>query len=156
MAVTKNADNKKIWDSVRDYFPHPYTEKNAVDFIIRTRSFNPPCDFAITLDGEAIGAIGYILQNDVQRISAEVGYWIGESHWNKGIVSKVLDDFSGFLFYERGLENIYATVFSTNPASMRVLEKAGFSFVGIMHNAAIKNGVLVDLHYYEKVKPGGK
>ena len=151
-SIAEHANNIKVANNVRDHFPHPDSVTDAEAFIAHTRTLDPLCDFAIVVDGKAVGTVGYMPHTDVQRVSAEIGYWIGEKYWGKGIVAKIVADFTDFVFRERGLNHLYGNVFSTNLPSMRVLEKAGFRFVGIMHGAAIKNGRIIDLHYYEKVK----
>lgn len=148
-SLAHHADNINIWNNTRDYLPHPYTEQDAVDFIARAIGKEPTTEFAIDYRGKAIGAIGYVPQTDVSRISAEVGYWLGESFWNLGIVTQVLTAFVDYIFKNTDIIHLYANIFEGNTASMRVLEKAGFTPVGIMHRAAIKNGRIIDIHFYE-------
>lgn len=154
-SIARHANNINVWNNVRDYFPHPYTLADAGEFIAYCLSRSPQTDYAIDVDGQAVGVIGIVPRTDVQRISAEVGYWLGEDLWGKGIATKVLRDFTEYIFSTTGYVHLFATVFGTNHASMRVLEKAGFSFVGVMHKAAVKNGRMIDLHIYEKLKPDG-
>ncbi len=82
--------NKNIWDNLRDYIPYPYTEKDAIEYIKFCNSQNPQTYFAIEFNGELVGSIGLILQKDVYRKSAEIGYWIGEEYWGSGITSKAV------------------------------------------------------------------
>lgn len=151
-SLTRHADNVLIWNNVRDYFPHPYKRTDADTFIAFASGKSPVQDFAIVVDGEAVGCIGYIPGTDVERVSAEVGYWLGEAHWGRGIASEALDAMAEHIFATTGILRLFATVFSHNAASMRVLEKAGFRPVGILRNAAVKNGRVIDLHYYERIK----
>lgn len=151
-SLAKHADNIKVWNNLRDHLPNPYTLADADSFIAHCSSQSPPTDFAIDISGNTVGVIGYIPRTDVERISAEIGYWVGEEFWNRGIATKVLTDFTNYIFRETNLVHLFAIVFSTNPASMRVLEKAGFNFVGKLHRAAVKNGKIIDLHIYEKLK----
>ena len=151
-SLARHADNINIWNNTRDYLPHPYTGRDAEEFIALASSASPMVNFAIDVDGRAVGAIGYVPLSDIQRISAEVGYWLGEEYWGRGIMSQVLADFTEYIFAETGIIHLYANVFEDNAASMRVLEKAGFTPVGVMHRAAVKNGRVIDLHYYEKLK----
>lgn len=153
-SLTRHADNVKVWNNVRDYMPYPYTPEDADSFIAGCTARDPQTDFAIDVGGEAVGAIGIIPGSDVQRISAEVGYWLGEEYWGRGIMTRVLSVFADHIFSTTSVSHLSATVFGTNPASSRVLEKAGFRHVGVYRKAAVKNGLLVDLHCYEKLKPG--
>ena len=79
------ANNKKIWDNLRDYIPFPYTINDAISFINMVKDQKPVMTFAIEFDGHLCGVIGLVAQKDVYRKTAEVGYWIGEPYWNKGI-----------------------------------------------------------------------
>ena len=151
-SIARHADNINVWNDTRDYLPNPYTEQDAVSFITAVTSNDSTTDFVIDVDGEAVGAIGFIPQSDVQRFSAEIGYWLGEEFWNRGIATEALRFTVDHIFRETDMIHLFASTFGGNTASMRVLEKGGFRKVGVMHNAAVKNGRLVDMHYYEKVK----
>ena len=82
--------------------------------------------FAIEVEGKAVGSIGFGSEGDVERVTAEVGYWIGEKYWGHGIMSKVLEDITEYAFQNFHYEKLYTIVFSTNPASMHV-SKSGVS-----------------------------
>ena len=151
--LAKHANNIHVWNNLRDYFPHPYTEDDGELFIqMVLNKPAPTTDFAIDIDGKAVGGIGIILNKDVERISAEIGYWLGESYWNKGIITHAIKQISEYVFAKFPVIKIYATVFSYNVASMRALEKAGFIKEGILKQAAIKNEKVIDLHYYGLLK----
>ncbi|MDT7828060.1 GNAT family protein [Pricia sp. S334] len=147
------ANNKKIWDNVRDAFGHPYTEKNAEEFIQRQAKSDTEDVFAIDCQGELCGLIGLILQNDIYRKSAEIGYWIGEPFWGKGIVTKAIELITIYAFDKLILIRIFAGVFEYNVASMRVLEKNGFQKEGIAKKAVFKNGEFWDEHRYGLLSP---
>ncbi len=148
-SLVKNANNINIWNNVRDYFPNPYTNKDGVRFLkMMLRKGKPTTDFAIEIDGEAVGGIGVIIQSDVEKISAEIGYWLGEDYWNKGIMTRAVKEMVDYVFSNLPVKKLYAPVFDFNTASHRVLEKAGFKREGILKKAAIKNGKIIDLHYY--------
>lgn len=151
-SLSRHADNINIWNNTRDALPHPYTVEDGREFIKYATGTAVTTDFAIEVDGAAVGSIGYKPGSDVQKISAEVGYWLGEEFWNRGIASQVLASFCDHIFAATGISHLYANVFAGNVASMRVLEKAGFRPAGIMHRAAVKNGQMIDLYYYEKLK----
>ena len=152
-SLAEHANNIHVWNNLRDYFPHPYTESDGEEFIrMVLEKPAPVSDFAIDIDGKAVGGIGIILNKDVERISAEIGYWLGESYWNKGIMSQAIKQISEYIFTGFPIIKIYANVFSHNAASMRALEKAGFIKEGILKQTAIKNGKVIDLHYYGLLK----
>lgn len=142
-------NNKKIWDNCRDALPYPYKLENAHAFIQIIRQKKGIHDFCIEVNGKAVGNIGFIPESDVQRFSAEVGYLIGEPYWNQGIVTKALQDAIRYYFDNTPIIRLFAFVFEYNIASMRVLEKTGFSKTGIMRKAIYKNERFLDAHYYE-------
>jgi RimJ/RimL family protein N-acetyltransferase len=147
------ANNIHIWNNIRDYFPHPYSELDGTAFISHVRTKPKPItDFAIEIAGEAVGGIGITPNADVERITAEIGYWLGEPFWNKGIMTHVIQDVANYTFTHFPITKLYAPVFEFNQASMRVLEKAGFIKEAILRKAAIKNNKVIDLHYYVRFK----
>ena len=152
-SLAENANNINIWNNVRDYFPHPYTEKDAQDFIqMVLNKPEPLTDFAIEIEGEAVGGIGIVPQTDVHAITTEIGYWLGEKYWNQGIMSSAVKQMVKYTFENFPVTKIFAPVFEFNIASMRVLEKAGFVREAILKKSAIKNGKTIDLHYYGLIK----
>ena len=150
--MARHANNHEISRYLRDLFPHPYSVKDARTFITRALSKNPREEYAIASETELIGCIGLIPQTDVNRLTAEIGYWLGQPYQNRGIMSQAVRLFSGYVFENYHVIRLYATVFSNNPASMRVLEKAGYSCEGIMKAGVIKEGRILDAHLYAKVK----
>ena len=151
-SLAKHANNIHIWDNVRDRFPHPYSEDDAIEFIRFTMESNTVFDFAIVVDSEAVGGVGIVSCTDIERISAEVGYWIGEEFWGRGIVTSALVQVVNYAFNTLSLVRLFAGVFEFNEASMRVLEKVGFKKESVIRKAAIKNGHIIDLHYYSLIK----
>jgi [ribosomal protein S5]-alanine N-acetyltransferase len=139
-SLVRHANNHKIWQNVRDAFPSPYTTADAEDWIDKAGSDDPITSFAIEVDGAAVGGIGVVLQGDIFRRSAEIGYWLGEEYWGRGIVTEAVKVFTEWAFANFDLCRIYAGVFEWNPASARVLEKAGFEFEGRMKKAVTKEG----------------
>ncbi|MGB5500231.1 MAG: GNAT family protein [Maribacter sp.] len=146
------ANNKKIYDNVRDHFPYPYNEDDAKAFINTTIEEDPKQNFGIEYEGNICGAIGLILQKDVYRKSAEMGYWIGEPYWGKGFATKAIELITEYGFDNLNLLRIYAGVFDFNIASMKVLEKNGFKKEGISRDAVLKNGRIRNEHRYYKLK----
>jgi len=143
-SLARHADNRKIWLQVRDRFPNPYTLVAAESWVAAASAADPETQFAIEVDGEAAGGIGVFLQQDVERYSAEIGYWLGEAHWNRGITTRAVQRFTEFAFDRFGLCRIYANVFTTNPGSCRVLERAGYQLEGRLRRSAVKDGQVLD------------
>ena len=150
--LVKYANNRKIWLNLRDGFPHPYTLDNAHAFINMASSQNPITIFAIATMQEAIGAIGLTINQDVHRFTAEMGYWLAEPYWGKGIMTETVSKFSEYGFERLGLIRIYAEPYAHNAGSCRVLEKAGFELEGRLRNSALKDGQIVDQFLYAKIK----
>ncbi len=152
-SLAENANNINIWNYVRDCFPYPYTEADGEQFIrMVLNSKKPSCELAIEIDNKAVGGIAIKTQSDVERISAEIGYWIGEKYWNKGIMTNVVKKMTDYVFANFPVKKLYAPVFDFNKASHRVLEKAGFKKEAVLKKAAVKNGKIIDLHYYSFIK----
>lgn len=145
------ANNKKIWDNLRDYIPHPYTLNDAEWFIGQCLQESQPLTFAIEYKRELCGVIGLVPQKDVYRKSAEIGYWVGEPFWNMGIATIAVKLISEYGFIELSLVRIFTAVFEYNPTSMKVLERNGYIKEGIFKKAVIKNGELWDEHRYAKI-----
>jgi len=146
------ANNKNVWDNLRDYIPHPYTEKDAEDYIIFCNNQNPMTNFAIEYNNELVGTIGLILQKDVYRKSAEIGYWIGEPYWGKGIVTKAVELMVEYGFQNLDIIRIFTGVFDFNIGSQKVLEKNGFEKEAVFKNAIFKNGKICNEVKYAKIK----
>jgi len=151
-SLVKNANNKKIWDNLRDDFPNPYTEMAAEQWINIANQSNPSTNFAIIYKEKAIGGIGIIVQSDVYRRNAEIGYWIGEGYWHKGFVTKALKAMVEYTFKTFDVDRIFAQVFESNIASKRVLEKAGFSFEARLRKSIVKNNQIQDCLIFSILK----
>ena len=148
------ANNRRIWLNVRDRFPHPYTRADGQRFIREARRMQPETFFAIDVDGRAVGGIGFVLQEDVERVSAEVGYWLGEPYWGRNITTQALIAVTRYAIERHGLTRIFALPFASNAASCRVLEKAGYQLEARLRRSAIKDGQIVDQCQYSFVAPG--
>ena len=144
------ANNKKIWDRVRDYFPYPYTESDAREFIFSALESDPPLSLAMESQGQFCGVVGLMPQTDVNRKTAEIGYWIGEPFWNQGLATEAVKQMCEYGF-GLGFARLQAGVFDFNQASMRVLEKNGFVREGIFRQAVYKNGRFWDEHWFGKL-----
>jgi len=147
------ANNRKIWLNLRDLFPHPYTQAEAEKWIAICESNQGPTTyFAIELDGEAIVGIGCRLMDDVHSKTAEIGYWLGEPFWGRGIATAALKLTTDYAFQTFPLERLQATVFEWNPASARVLEKAGYMLEGRLQCSIFKDGRLADSLLYARLR----
>lgn len=149
------ADNEKISRNLRDRFPNPYTIADADSFIELSVCKDPNETFAIIFEDEYVGNIGLQLGEDVYRMSGELGYFLGEEYWNRGIMSRAVRIICDYGFTRLGLVRIWSGVFSFNAPSARVLEKCGFTREAILRRAVIKNGEICDEWRYARVIEGG-
>jgi len=138
------ANNKKIWDNLRNAMPHPYSEKDAENFIKMCLSKNPMTFFAIELEGELVGSIALVPQLDVYRKSAEIGYWVGEPYWGKGNATEAIHQILEFGFKNLDIVRIFTGVYGHNIASQKVLEKNGFQKEAVFKKAVFKNEKFCD------------
>jgi [ribosomal protein S5]-alanine N-acetyltransferase len=150
-ALAKHANNHEVWLNLRDRLPHPYSVDDARGWIDSIKEQSPRVQFSIDVNGEVVGGIGLVLGEDIERCSAEVGYWVGQDYWNRGIATAALERICRYGFEELGLLRIFATPIAWNPASVRVLEKAGFQCEGVMRNACVKDGKVADMILYARV-----
>jgi RimJ/RimL family protein N-acetyltransferase len=150
--LVKHANNRKVWMALRDLFPHPYTIEDAHTFLKSVINSEPTTLFCIEVNGAAVGGIGIRIGVDVHRQTAELGYWLGQEFWGRGIMTEAVAAFTDFCFEEFQLRRIHAEPFANNPASARVLEKAGFAFEGRIKNNVLKNGELLDSLLYARTK----
>lgn len=153
-ALARYANNRRIWLNLRDAFPHPYTKRDARDFIHAARQLVPETMFAIVVNEEAVGGIGFHVQSDVERTSAEIGYWLAEPFWGRGLMTEVLVAVTAHAIRAHTLTRIYAVPFAWNTASCRVLEKAGYVLEGRLRRSAIKDGRLTDQLQYAWIPDG--
>lgn len=146
--LARYANNRKIWRNLRDSFPHPYTRDDADDWVTIASAQQPETHFAIVVDGEAVGGIGLEFKGDVYRRSVELGYWLGEPYWGRGIATEAVGALTTWAFDALPFVRIYACVFSTNIGSVKVLEKAGYMREARLHNAVYKEGQVLDEFVY--------
>lgn len=151
-SLAHHADNREIWLNLRDLFPHPYTVADAEAYIARVTAQAPVTRFAIDVGGAAVGSVSLKVGSDIERRSAEIGYWLGEAYWGRGIVSAAVGAVTAYAFRELDLLRVFAVPFVRNPASARVLERAGYQREGTMRRSAIKDGVVLDQHLYAAVR----
>ena len=140
-------NNEKILNNLRDGLPFPYTEKDAADYITAMLSSDEDSTFAyaITIDDRAVGSIGAFRQGNIHRQTAELGYYLAEEYWSRGIMTEAIGQICKIIFDTTDILRIYAEPFAYNIGSQRALEKAGFALEGIMKNNAVKNGKVLDM-----------
>jgi RimJ/RimL family protein N-acetyltransferase len=143
-SLVKYANNPLIAANLTDKFPHPYTEENGKAFIGFAEQHDTHHIFAIEINGEASGGIGIHPQSDIQRLNAELGYWLAEPYWGRSIISKAIPLVVDFAFTNLPITRIFARPFARNIASQKVLEKNGFVLEARIEKSLIKNGVLED------------
>jgi RimJ/RimL family protein N-acetyltransferase len=151
-SLVENANDYAVWRHLRDRFPHPYTLKDAEDWIDYANQMQPQINFAIEVARQVVGGIGLLPQEDVYRYCAEIGYWLGEKYRGRGIMPEAVTVITQYAFATFEIERIYACVFATNLASQRVLQKAGYYLEAVRKKAVIKEGQLMDDYVYVRLR----
>jgi RimJ/RimL family protein N-acetyltransferase len=150
-SIAHHANNKKVWRNLRDAFPHPYTAEHAAQWIASNLGVDPVRNFAIEVGGKAAGSIGVTPFSDVYARSAEIGYWLAEELWGRGIATDAVRAATAYAFRSLGVLRVQAAVFAWNEASMRVLEKCGYVREGVLEKSVFKDGELIDSVLYAKI-----
>ena len=146
--------NKKVQNNLRDGLPYPYTERDGEEYIsaVLSANENETFAFAIVANEKVIGSIGVFRQQNIHRQTAELGYYIAEEYWGKGITTEAVKQICKYVFQRSDIFRIYAEPFAHNLASCRVLEKAGFQCEGTLRSNAVKNGQVMDMRMYSFLK----
>lgn len=153
-SLVRHANNINVAKHLRDRFPHPYTPASARAFIAASvRLDRGETNLAIEVNGEAAGAVGFSHGSDIERYSSEIGYWLGEAYWGRGIVTEAVVLLTGQLFARENLLRLFALPFADNPASVRVLEKAGYEREGLLRSSSVKARVVKDQLLYSRINP---
>jgi RimJ/RimL family protein N-acetyltransferase len=152
-ALVRHADNPAVARNLRDVFPNPYTARDAEAWLEMANDDTRERSFAIATPDEVIGGIGLKREFDVNRLTNEVGYWLGEAYWGRGIATAAVQAITAWAFRELDIVRIWGGVYSSNPASCRVLEKAGYDYEGTLRRSVIKNGVILDQRVYARLRP---
>ncbi|MCJ7554360.1 MAG: GNAT family N-acetyltransferase [Ignavibacteriaceae bacterium] len=151
-ALINYGNNYNVFKHLKNTFPHPYTEDDAILWLTSCAAQNPETCFAIADENELIGGIGFHLREDVFKHNAEIGYWIGEPFWGKHIVSRALKEMTKFIFNNFKINRIYASVFEGNPASVRVLEKCEYKPEAVLRKAVFKENKFLDQYIFALLK----
>lgn len=150
-ALLRIANNRKVWRNLTHRFPHPYTDADAEWWFSHLERMPEPTHWAIEVEGQAAGGIGVLVGEGVFAKSGHFGYWLGEPFWGRGIMTEAVKLVAPYTMSRFGLVRLEAPVFAWNPASMRVLEKCGFTPEGIATASVFKDGELVDQVLYARV-----
>ena len=152
-SLARHANNRNVSGNLRDIFPYPYTAADATAWIARVKDESPTLNFAIAVDDAGVGGISVMLREDIYRQSAEIGYWLGEPFWGRGIATEALRAVTDYAFASFPIIRLEAGVYSWNPASARVLEKAGYTLEGRLRRAITKDGRVGDRLIYGLLRP---
>ena len=154
--LAASLSNPKVQNNLRDGLPYPYTERDGASYISAMLSAdeNEAFAFAVTADSKVVGSIGVFRQTNIHRQTAELGYYIAEEYWGRGIMTEAVKQICEYVFDKSDMLRIFAEPFADNAASCRVLEKAGFQYEGTLRNNAVKNGKVIDMKMYSLLKTG--
>lgn len=152
-SVALHANDRRVSVHLRDRFPFPYAPSDAIAFIEMIAHEPRQLHFGIEVDGAVVGAVGLMPMDDVERIAAEIGYWLGVAHWGRGIMPEAVAAVTAYAHTTLGLHRVFAKVFDGNARSERVLQKAGYSLEGRLRAAVIKDGVVIDSLLYAHLAP---
>ena len=152
-SLVRHANNHNVWINLRDSFPFPYTPADARGWIRLAATNALNLVFAIDVDGFAVGGIGLKPGEDIHRHNAEIGYWLGEEYWNRGITTEAVIAVTDYAFRTLEMTRVHAEVFEWNTASMHVLEKAGFTREGVLRKSAFKDRQWVDEVVFARIMP---
>ena len=153
-ALAKLINNKKVQDNLRDGLPFPYGEEDAKVFLSAMLASDPDQNlaFAIEADGELIGSISATRCANIHFRTAELGYYLGEPYWGKGFATEAVRQICDYIYRNTDIIRIFAEPFAYNTASCRVLEKAGFQLEGLLRGNAVKNGRILDMKMYARIR----
>jgi RimJ/RimL family protein N-acetyltransferase len=147
-SLAHHANDRGVWEKLRDHFPNPYTVADGEAYIAHVATQRVQTSFGIVVDGVAVGSVSLMLGEDIARLSAEIGYWIGRAYWGHGIMTEVVRATTAYAFHDLDLIRVLAVPFAGSAASARVLEKAGYVKEGVMRHSAVKAGLVHDQLLY--------
>ncbi|HEK20571.1 GNAT family N-acetyltransferase [Mucilaginibacter sp.] len=147
-SLQKHANNFNVSTNLLNRFPYPYLLDDARYFIEYIAAPQPNINFAIEVNGFAVGGIALQMRDDVYSKSPLIGYWLSQDYWGRGIAPKAIKLVTGHAFENLEAICVMAFVFGKNTRSMKALEKAGYTKRGILTASVIKNGEVMDEHIY--------
>ena len=147
-AIARHANDRDIWLNLRDLFPHPYSERDAEEYIASASARPVQSSFGIIVDDEPAGNVSLRPGTDIERQSAEIGYWLGRAFWGRGVMTEAVRAATLYAFEHLRMHRVFAVPFAHNSASSRVLEKAGYVLEGVMRRSAVKDGQVLDQLLY--------
>ena len=150
--LAKAANNPNVSRYLRNVFPYPYSQEDAIDFINFAADNEDELIYGIIVDGKASGCVCARMRGDVYAKSCELGYWLSEQFWGKGLMTLVVKAFCDFVFDNYDIHRIDAEVFADNVASRRVLEKSGFELEGVCRQKVYKDGRFMDEAVYAIIR----
>ena len=152
-AMVRHGDDVAVWRNLTSRFPHPYT-REAADNWIRIANANPAdaCNLAIVVDGEAVGAVGFERGSDLHVRTAEIGYWLGQRFWGRGLASAALRLATDIAFTQYDFVRLQAGILDWNAASCRVAEKAGYTLEARLRCHVLKDGRICDELIYVRLR----
>ena len=154
-SLTRHANNRHVWRNLRDGFPNPYSPADAERFVKFVCQENEPQHiFAIVVDEWAVGGIRLkrFDKDPVYRDTAELGYWLAETYWGRGLMTMAVSAMARYAFDTLGLFRLEAGVFAWNVSSVRVLQKCGFTFEGRLRKQVVKDGERCDVLLYSRLR----
>jgi len=151
-SLVKHANNLNVARNLRDGFPYPYALQDAKKWLEMVGGNKEDIILAIEVEGEAAGGVGLHGLKDVYRYNCEIGYWLSEMHWGKGIMSDAVGAMVEYCFTQTQWLRLFATIYDHNLSSMKVLEKNGFKKEAIHKKTVMKEDKLLDEHLYALLK----
>lgn len=151
-SLVRHADDPRVWRNMSDAFPHPYTIEIARHWVARGHIDFGGDNWAIAWQDEGVGGCGVHPGSGAARCSCEVGYWLGQTFWGRGVGSQVVRALVGEAFARPEITRVFAKVHADNPASMRVLEKNGFEREGLLRKSVLKAGTPIDVVSYARIR----
>jgi len=150
--LVRHANDRAVWRNLTDRFPHPYGRADAVAWIRQANEHDPPCHLAVVVDGAPVGGAGFERLPDLGRRTAEIGYWLGASHWGRGLATEALGLMTDYAFAHFDFVRLQAGVLDWNPASRRVLEKVGYHLEARLARSVSKDDQLIDSWLYVRLR----
>jgi len=150
-SLLQHANNRNVARNLTERFPHPYTDAAAENWFSMLEATPEPTHWAIDVGAQAVGGIGCIVGKGIRAKSAAFGYWLGEEFWGRGIMTAAVQHVAPYALERYKLVRLESPVFAWNPASMRVLEKCGFTREGVHRSAVLKDGEIIDEVLYALV-----